>query len=163
IRPYVGCLVQYLPLLWKQSEEHNMLRCAILTTLIHLVQFLSLFFHLVSSEYDPEVILTRVCVNIPCSKVPVPWTHTPHRNLYPLIMWCADVISCVMSSQGLGAESKNLYPFLLPVIQLSTDVSQPPHVYLLEDGLELWLVTLENSPAITPELLRIFQNMSALL
>uniref|UniRef100_A0A671TIP2 Importin-11 n=1 Tax=Sparus aurata TaxID=8175 RepID=A0A671TIP2_SPAAU len=102
IRPYVGCLVQYLPLLWKQSEEHNMLRCAILTTLIHLVQ-------------------------------------------------------------GLGAESKNLYPFLLPVIQLSTDVSQPPHVYLLEDGLELWLVTLENSPAITPELLRIFQNMSALM
>uniref|UniRef100_A0A3Q1G5H0 Importin-11 n=1 Tax=Acanthochromis polyacanthus TaxID=80966 RepID=A0A3Q1G5H0_9TELE len=102
IRPYVGCLVQYLPLLWKQSEEHNMLRCAILTALIHLVQ-------------------------------------------------------------GLGAESKNLYPFLLPVIQLSTDVSQPPHVYLLEDGLELWLVTLENSPAITPELLRIFQNMSALL
>ncbi|XP_066231784.1 importin-11 isoform X2 [Saccopteryx leptura] len=102
IRPYVGCLVQYLPLLWKQSEEHNMLRCAILTTLIHLVQ-------------------------------------------------------------GLGADSKNLYPFLLPVIQLSTDVSQPPHVYLLEDGLELWLVTLENSPCITPELLRIFQNMSALL
>uniref|UniRef100_A0A8D3E2U9 Importin-11 n=1 Tax=Scophthalmus maximus TaxID=52904 RepID=A0A8D3E2U9_SCOMX len=102
IRPYVGCLVQYLPLLWKQSEEHNMLRCAILTTLVHLVQ-------------------------------------------------------------GLGAESKNLYPFLLPVIQLSTDVSQPPHVYLLEDGLELWFVTLENSPAVTPELLRIFQNMSALL
>ncbi|XP_041085475.1 importin-11-like [Polyodon spathula] len=102
IRPYVGCLVQYLPLLWKQSDEHNMLRCAILTTLIHLVQ-------------------------------------------------------------GLGAESKNLYPFLLPVIQLSTDVTQPPHVYLLEDGLELWLVTLENSPSITPELLRIFQNMPALL
>ncbi|KFZ62274.1 Importin-11, partial [Antrostomus carolinensis] len=102
IRPYVGCLVQYLPLLWKQSEEHNMLRCAILTTLIHLVQ-------------------------------------------------------------GLGADSKNLYPFLLPVIQLSTDVSQPPHVYLLEDGLELWLVTLENSPSLTPELLIIFQNMSALL
>uniref|UniRef100_UPI00398E986B importin-11 isoform X2 n=1 Tax=Pristiophorus japonicus TaxID=55135 RepID=UPI00398E986B len=102
IRPYVGCLVQYLPLLWKQSEDHNMLRCAILTTLIHLVQ-------------------------------------------------------------GLGADSKNLYPFLLPVIQLSTDVSQPPHVYLLEDGLELWLVTLENSPSITPELLRVFQNMSALL
>nr|XP_035926848.1 importin-11 isoform X3 [Halichoerus grypus] len=102
IRPYVGCLVQYLPLLWKQSEEHNMLRCAILTTLIHLVQ-------------------------------------------------------------GLGADSKNLYPFLLPVIQLSTDVSQPPHVYLLEDGLELWLVTLENSPSVTPELLRIFQNMSPLL
>ncbi|XP_008934683.1 PREDICTED: importin-11, partial [Merops nubicus] len=102
IQPHVGCLVQYLPLLWKQCEEHNMLRCAILTTLIHLIQ-------------------------------------------------------------GLGTDSKNLYPFLLPVIQLSTDVSQPPHVYLLEDGLELWLVTLENSPCLTPELLRIFQNMSPLL
>ncbi|KAG2466594.1 IPO11 protein, partial [Polypterus senegalus] len=79
IKPYVGCLVQYLPLLWKQSEDHNMLRCAILTTLIHLVK-------------------------------------------------------------GLGAESKNLYPFLLPVIQLSTDVNQPPHVYLLEDGLELCVI-----------------------
>ncbi|KAF4803085.1 importin-11 isoform X2 [Turdus rufiventris] len=76
------------------------------------------------------------------------------------------VLSCVIervNMQGLGADSKNLYPFLLPVIQLSTDVSQPPHVYLLEDGLELWLVTLENSPCLTPELLRIFQNMSALL
>lgn len=49
--------------------------------------------------------------------------------------WCSAVFAF---SQGLGAESKNLYPFLLPVIQLSTDVSQPPHVYLLEDGLELW-------------------------
>uniref|UniRef100_A0A672Z8D8 Importin-11 n=1 Tax=Sphaeramia orbicularis TaxID=375764 RepID=A0A672Z8D8_9TELE len=75
----------------------------------------------------------------------------------------SDVKFLCLHKNGLGAESKNLYPFLLPVIQLSTDVSQPPHVYLLEDGLELWLVTLENSPAITPELLRIFQNMSALL
>ncbi|XP_053557296.1 importin-11 [Bombina bombina] len=102
IRPFVGCLVQYLPLLWKQSEEHNMLRCAILTTLIQLIK-------------------------------------------------------------GLGEESNNLYDFLLPIIQLSTDVSQPPHIYLLEDGLELWLVTLENCAAITPELLRIFQNMYSLL
>ncbi|XP_068105780.1 importin-11 isoform X2 [Hyperolius riggenbachi] len=102
IRPFVGCLIQYLPLLWKQSEDHNMLRCAILTTLVHIVK-------------------------------------------------------------GLGGDSQNIYPFLLPVIQLSTDVSQPPHIYLLEDGLELWLVTLENCPSLTPELLRLFQNMSALL
>lgn len=76
---------------------------------------------------------------------------------------CAILTTLIHLVQGLGADSKNLYPFLLPVIQLSTDVSQPPHVYLLEDGLELWLVTLENSPCLTPELLRIFQNMSSLL
>ncbi|XP_061409413.1 importin-11 [Lethenteron reissneri] len=102
IRPHSGSLVQYLPVLWKQSEEHNMLRCAILTTLINLVQ-------------------------------------------------------------GLGADSVGLYPFLLPVIQLSTDISKPPHVYLLEDGLELWLMTLENCPAVTAELLHIFHNMPAIL
>lgn len=38
IRPYIASLAQYLPLLWKESEDHNMLRCAILTSLIHLVQ-----------------------------------------------------------------------------------------------------------------------------
>ena len=54
-----------------------------------------------------------------------------------------------MTSQGLGAESKNLYPFLLPVIQLSTDVSQPPHVYLLEDGLELWYLHCTHTHTVT--------------
>lgn len=27
-------LVQYLPLLWEESKDHNMLRCAILSTLV---------------------------------------------------------------------------------------------------------------------------------
>lgn len=38
IRPHVDVLIQYLPLLWDASAEHNMLRCAILTTLTQLVQ-----------------------------------------------------------------------------------------------------------------------------
>ena len=56
-----------------------------------------------------------------------------------------------------------MYEFLLPVIQSSTDVSQPHHVYLIEDGLELWHVTLLNAPAITPELLDLYKNMPDLL
>lgn len=36
INPHVGALSSYLPALWQQSEEHNMLRCAIISTLIHL-------------------------------------------------------------------------------------------------------------------------------
>lgn len=36
IRPHVGALSSYLPALWQQSEEHNMLRCAIVSTLVHL-------------------------------------------------------------------------------------------------------------------------------
>ena len=56
-----------------------------------------------------------------------------------------------------------MYEFLLPVIQSSTDVSQPHHVYLIEDGLELWHVTLLNAPAVTPELLDLYKNMPDLL
>nr|XP_023029960.1 importin-11 [Leptinotarsa decemlineata] len=33
-------LVQYLPHLWQESEEHNMLRCAIVSTLVQLVKSL---------------------------------------------------------------------------------------------------------------------------
>lgn len=102
IRPFISSLVQYLPLLWKESEEHNMLRCAILTSLIHLVQ-------------------------------------------------------------GYGGDSNQLWQFILPAIAISTDTSQEPHVYLLEDGLELWYVTLINAPGLSPELLKLFDNMPALL
>ena len=37
IQPHVAPLAQYLPGLWSESADHNMLRCAILTTLIHIV------------------------------------------------------------------------------------------------------------------------------
>ncbi|XP_022099682.1 importin-11-like [Acanthaster planci] len=102
IRPYASSLAQYLPLLWEESSEHNMLRCAILSTLVHLVQ-------------------------------------------------------------GLGSLSVQLYPFLLPIIQFSTDVSHPPHVYLLDDGIDLWYETIQNAPAMTKELLQLFGNMPELL
>lgn len=46
---------------------------------------------------------------------------------------------------------------------MSTDVKQEQHVYLVEDGLELWLMTLKNAPNITPELLDLYRNMSGLL
>lgn len=38
IQPHATSLIQYLPALWQESADHNMLQCAILTTLIHLVQ-----------------------------------------------------------------------------------------------------------------------------
>ena len=52
-----------------------------------------------------------------------------------------------------------MYDILLPVIKFSTDVSQAPHVYLMEDGLDLWHATLHCSPTITPDLLDLFINM----
>ncbi|XP_071793887.1 importin-11-like [Asterias amurensis] len=102
IRPYASSLAQYLPVLWEESVEHNMLRCAILSTLVHLVQ-------------------------------------------------------------GLGSLSVELYHFLIPIIKFSTDVSQPPHVYLLDDGIDLWYETIQNAPLMTKELMQLFGNMTPLL
>lgn len=95
-------LVQYLPYLWQESEEHNMLRCAIVTTLIQLIK-------------------------------------------------------------ALGGVKPELNPFLLPIIQLGTDVSQHASLYLLEDCLELWLTVLEYSTAMTEPLMQLFSNMWSLM
>lgn len=102
IQPHSDSLIQYLPLLWEESEEHNMLRCAIVSTLVQLVKALG--------EVVPE-----------------------------------------------------LMPFLFPIIKLGTDTKQSAIVYLLEDSLELWLTILENSPAMTDEMVYLFDNMPALL
>jgi len=54
-----------------------------------------------------------------------------------------------------------MYDLLLPIIHYSTNVQQPAHVYLCEDALDLWLATLQCSPAITPSLLDLYSNMLA--
>lgn len=38
IHPHSEALVQYLPHLWQESEDHNMLRCAIVSTLVQVVK-----------------------------------------------------------------------------------------------------------------------------
>ncbi|XP_015591574.1 importin-11 isoform X2 [Cephus cinctus] len=102
IRPHVAALTGYLPALWPQSEDHNMLRCAIVSALVQL-------------------------------------------------------------EKALGCESVILQPLVVGAVALSCDMNQDGHVYLLEDGLELWLALLENAPAPTPEIMELFRNMPALL
>lgn len=45
-------------------------------------------------------------------------------------------------------------PMILPVLQSSLDTSNPGHLYLLEEGLDLWLSTIQNCPTITPDLIQ---------
>jgi hypothetical protein len=73
-----------------------------------------------------------------------------------------DFASCIYF-QSVGTSCVNMYSLLLPIIQLSTDVKHDSHVYLYEDGLDLWLATVYCSPSITPQLLDLFTNMEAIL
>ncbi len=38
MKPFLGTLLQLLPALWDASQEHNLLRCAIISTLVHVVK-----------------------------------------------------------------------------------------------------------------------------
>lgn len=71
--------------------------------------------------------------------------------------------NAVIHSQALGSESAILEPLVVGVVALSCDVNQEGHVYLVEEGLELWLALLENAPAPTPAIMDLFRNMPALL
>ena len=42
-------------------------------------------------------------------------------------------------------------------------VVQPDELNLLEDGLQLWLITLRNAPAPQPELLDLFPNLASVM
>lgn len=65
--------------------------------------------------------------------------------------------------KGLGRESGKIDNLTLPVIHLSTDVTQAAHVYLLEDGLELWHSVISNSSRVSKDSLLMFDNMFPLL
>lgn len=64
----------------------------------------------------------------------------------------------------MGTISATLAPFLFPVIKMSTDLTNPSSVYLLEDGLELWLAVLHNTKVANAELFELADaNLKALL
>nr|CAB3256568.1 importin-11-like [Phallusia mammillata] len=95
-------LAQILPDIWQNSESHNMLRCAVVSTL-------------------SQVVI------------------------------------------ALNRDSVGLHPFLLGVIHCSTDINSPAHVYLLADGLDLWLNVMQNATELTVDLMQLFGNMFGLL
>ncbi|XP_055541390.1 importin-11 [Wyeomyia smithii] len=104
IKLEVDNLVQYLPLLWDESREHDMLRCAIISTLLQTI-----------------------------------------KALYAI------------------PAGESVVAFIYQVIELSTNINEPSHVYLLDDGLELWLIVVQYSKAMNSDLLRLCDNLLPLI
>ncbi|XP_014244545.1 importin-11 [Cimex lectularius] len=68
IEPYYNNLVQYLPVLWEESEPHNMLRCAVVTTLVNLVKALGKLNHSVEVyNFILSIISLSTDVNEKCN------------------------------------------------------------------------------------------------
>eukprot|EP01104_Vermistella_antarctica_P000365 TRINITY_DN1044_c0_g1_i1.p1 TRINITY_DN1044_c0_g1~~TRINITY_DN1044_c0_g1_i1.p1 ORF type:complete len:982 (-),score=189.66 TRINITY_DN1044_c0_g1_i1:32-2977(-) len=65
--------------------------------------------------------------------------------------------------QSLGGEACKYSAFIIPVIRYSTDLNHPESLYLIEDGLGLWLHTIRQARVATPELLSVFPNIITIL
>lgn len=129
-------LVGYLPRLWEEGSEHNMLRVAIISALV--------------SERKRRHDEKEGKINLKCLK-----------NIF--------IFRFLGSSQQLQIIKaiyelpETITPFVYNVIDLSTNVNDPSNVYLLEEGLELWLVVIHYSPTMNPALLRLCDNLMPII
>ena len=141
----------------------------------YLEQVFGLLFSLLKevSECDTKLnvlnvlsyLIERVGVSIRpiCSALlhylPTLWEESASHNM----LRCSILSTLVFIVQGLGTVSEGLLPFLGPVLELSTDLTQDCHIYLLEDGLELWLTLLHNTARPYPALLQLLPRIPPLL
>jgi hypothetical protein len=91
-------LVAYLPLLWDEGIEHNMLRIAIISALVQIIKAI---------DELPESVT----------------------------------------------------PFIYQVINISTNVNDPSTIFLMDEGLELWLVVVQYSPQANETLIKLCDNL----
>nr|KAJ3421434.1 Importin-11 [Polyrhizophydium stewartii] len=76
------------------------------------------------------------------------WERAESENMFR-----ASIVSIMTKlMKSLRGDSAQLHGLVLPILEQSVDTSKPGHLYLIEEGLELWLVTVQNAPAATPEL-----------
>ncbi|XP_019852787.1 PREDICTED: importin-11-like isoform X2 [Amphimedon queenslandica] len=93
--------------------------------------------------------------------IPHMWVETQGDNSSLLRSVIITTLSHTVCS--LGHFSSQLHPFLIHVINGATDTKQPEHLFLAEDGLQLWKSVLHHAPQPTLELASLIQNMSGLL
>lgn len=87
-------------------------------------------------------------------QMPLLWEQSAKHNL----LRCSILTTLMKITQGLGEISSSLHSLLIPVISLATDPTQSSYVYLGEDGLILWLTTLECSCSLSLELVQVFSH-----
>ncbi|XP_055902462.1 importin-11 [Eupeodes corollae] len=87
--------------------------------------------------------------------LPVLWTDSEDHSM----LRCSIICTLQQIIKALHETPEPMKPFLYVVIGLSTDIKEPSHIYLMEEGLSLWLSVMENSTVITPQLLDICKNL----
>ncbi|CEQ38881.1 SPOSA6832_00361, partial [Sporobolomyces salmonicolor] len=73
------------------------------------------------------------------------------------------LVTLTKLAEALDDQSQALHPQACPIIQLSVDPSAPSHIYLQEDGLELWQVLLRRSTSLSLEMRGLLPLLISLL
>ncbi|KAI7828636.1 armadillo-type protein [Gamsiella multidivaricata] len=81
--------------------------------------------------------------------LPPLWQAAADQNL----LQSAILVIMTKLVESLKSQSVGLHALVMPLIRLSVDPSQEAHIYLMEDGFELWLATLKTARQPTDELL----------
>ena len=92
-------------------------------------------------------------------RVPQLWASSIDQNMFKsaLIVILKNLVVAVRE------DSIQMHEFLEPLIHNSVDVSQPNHVYMIDDGLELWLALSQSSNIMTKSLLNVGKYLSILI
>ncbi|BGP36629.1 hypothetical protein JCM10449v2_000530 [Rhodotorula kratochvilovae] len=86
------------------------------------------------------------------------WASTQENHFQTSIL-----VTLTKLAEALGEQSQGLHPQACPIIQLSIDPNQPSHIYLQEDGLELWQVLLRRASVLSPEMLQLLPALTLLI
>ncbi|KAJ2725539.1 hypothetical protein GGI07_001165 [Coemansia sp. Benny D115] len=91
--------------------------------------------------------------------IPPLWQSAAQENMYQ-----TTILSLVTTLiNALGAQSVELQHFVAPLVQHSVDLDNPAHVYLLEDGLELWLALIRHATRLDPSIRELIRCIPSLL
>ncbi|KAF9097464.1 hypothetical protein BGX29_008072 [Mortierella sp. GBA35] len=91
--------------------------------------------------------------------LPPLWNAATDQNL----LQSAILVIMTKLIESLKSQSMGLHHLVMPLIHLSVDPTKEAHVYLMEDGFELWLATLKTASQSTDELMSLVPAAVSLL
>ncbi|KAH8554929.1 armadillo-type protein [Umbelopsis sp. PMI_123] len=135
--PYIEPSIQLLTALLKDVEECD--------SRMRILSCLNIVIDRVESRITPYA---QQIVEL----LPPLWAASEEDHLFKSTI----LVTLTKLMGSLKEQSSHLYDYVLPLIEHSVDRNQEAHIYLLEDGLDLWWVTIQSATECSPRLLQMF-------
>ncbi|KAJ1993523.1 hypothetical protein GGI25_002730 [Coemansia spiralis] len=119
---------------------------------MRIVNFLSALVQRMQSEVVPfaDAIVQMI---------PPLWQSAESENMYQTTI----LVLVTKLVEALGSQATKLQDFVAPLIAHSVDFANDAHVYLMEDGIELWLILIRNSTTLSDSVSALAQRLPQLL